>query len=184
MPSHQLQKKENEIIKYLNKYKLVVKSLPNVRDIISDRVTVSDIKDFFIDDLLNREQINPDYDLLKKNIKSKIVLVTGAGGSIGSELCRQIIKLKPKKLVLLELNEYALYKIYEELSVLNKNLEIIPLLTNIQNQEKLEKIFKTFQVETIYHAAAYKHVTLVEKNICESVKNNVFWNFGCRKSFN
>ena len=174
--------RKNEIIKNLNKYKLIVKSLPNVRDIISERVTVSDIKDFFIDDLLNREQVNPDSELLRKNIKSKKILVTGAGGSIGSELCYQIIKLKPEKLVLLELNEYALYKIYEELIKLNKDLEIIPLLCNIQDQAKLEKIFETFEIETIYHTAAYKHVSLVEENICAGVKNNVFGTLAVAKA--
>ncbi len=175
-------KRKNEIIKDLNKYKLVVKSLPNVQDIINDRVSVSDIKDFFIDDLLNREQVSPDIKLLKKNIKSKIIVVTGAGGSIGSELCRQIIKLNPEKLVLIELNEFALYKIYEELISKNKYIKIIPIICNIQNQEKLEKIFITFKVNTIYHAAAYKHVSLVEENICEGVRNNVLGTLAVAKA--
>ena len=115
--------------------------------------------------------------MLIKNINSKTVLVTGAGGSIGSELCRQIVRLKPNKLILLEFNEFALYKIYEELIKLNKNLEIISLLVNVQDQTKLEEIFETFKVNTVYHAAAYKHVPLVEENICEGVKNNVFGTF-------
>ena len=102
------------------------------------------------------------------------MLVTGAGGSIGSELCRQIVKLKPKNLLILEINEFALYKIYEELLAFNSNLKITPLLINIQDQSKLELIFDTFKVDTVYHAAAYKHVPLVEENICEGVKNNVF----------
>jgi len=175
-------KRKNEIIKDLNKFKLPVKSLPNVQDIINDRVTVTDIKDFFIDDLINREQVSPDNELLKKNIKSKTILVTGAGGSIGSELCRQIVRLKPIRLVLVELNEFALYKIYEELSTLNTGIKIIPLITNIQNQTKVEKILKIFKVDTIYHAAAYKHVTLVEENICEGVKNNVFGTLAVAKA--
>jgi len=175
-------KRKNEIIKDLNKFKLPVKSLPNVQDIINDRVTVTDIKDYFIDDLINREQVSPDNELLKKNIKSKTVLVTGAGGSIGSELCRQIVRLKPIRLVLVELNEFALYKIYEELSTLNIGIKIIPLITNIQNQTKVEKILKIFKVDTIYHAAAYKHVTLVEENICEGVKNNVFGTLAVAKA--
>ena len=174
--------KKNLIVKNLNKYKLVVKSLPHVNDIIDEKVTISDIKDFLVDDLLNREQVDPDYQLLNKNIKSQTVLVTGAGGSIGSELCRQIIKLQPQKLILLELNEYALYKIYEEVIKLNKDLKIIPLLSNIQNQIKMEKIFQTFNVDTIYHAAAYKHVPLVEENICEGVKNNVFGTLAIAKA--
>ena len=166
--------KRNLIIKKLNKYKLTVKTLPSISQIIDGRVTVSDIKDLNIDDLLNRDQVKPDIKLLIKNIKKKIVLVTGAGGSIGSELCRQIIKLKPKKLLLLELNEFALYKIYEELKNYEKNMKIIPLLDDAQDQRKLEIIFETFCIDTVYHAAAYKHVPLVEENICSGVKNNVF----------
>jgi FlaA1/EpsC-like NDP-sugar epimerase len=102
------------------------------------------------------------------------VLVTGAGGSIGSELCRQIIKLNPKKLLLLELNEFALYTISEELKKLNKSVKIISLLVNVQNLLRVNEVFKTFKIDTVYHAAAYKHVPLVEENICEGVKNNVF----------
>ncbi len=165
--------KRNQIIEKLNNFKLSVKTLPSISQIVDGRITISDIKDLNIDDLLNREQVEPDVELLKKNINSKVVLVTGAGGSIGSELCRQIVRLKPKKLLLLELNEYSLYKIYEELSALNKNLKIISLLANAQDQKKLEGIFDTFKVNTVYHAAAYKHVPLVEENICEGVKNNV-----------
>tara|TARA_B100001093_G_C26858475_1_gene1028647 strand:- start:1473 stop:3455 length:1983 start_codon:yes stop_codon:yes gene_type:complete len=166
--------KRNQIIEKLNKYKLSVKTLPSISEIVDGRITISDIKDLNIDDLLNRDEVRPDTKLLNKNINSKTILVTGAGGSIGSELCRQIIRLKPNKLLLLELNEFALYKIYEELTVVNKNLKIISLLVNAQDQERLETIFETFKVDTVYHAAAYKHVSLVEENICEGVKNNVF----------
>ncbi len=111
-----------------------MQTLPTVADIIQGRVSLSDIKDLDVDDILNRDQVLPNTELLSKNITSKVVLVTGAGGSIGSELSRQIIKLNPKKLLLLELNEFALYKIYEELKILNKNLKIIPLLVNVQDQ--------------------------------------------------
>ena len=166
--------KRNQIIENLNQYKLSVKTLPSISDIVGGRITLSDIKDLNIDDLLNREEVKPDIQLLNKNINSKTVLVTGAGGSIGSELCRQIVKLKPNKLLLLELNEFALYKIYEELKDYNKSLKIISLLVNSQDQIKLETIFETFKVDTVYHAAAYKHVPLVEENICEGVRNNVF----------
>ena len=174
--------KRNKIIEELNKHKLIVKTLPSISEIIGGRITVSDIKDLNIDDLLSREQVKPDIVLLNKNINSKTVLVTGAGGSIGSELCRQIVKLKPNKLILLELNEYALYKIYEEIIILNGNLKIIPLLINIQDQIKLEKIFEKFKVDTVYHAAAYKHVPLVEQNVCEGVKNNVFGTLAIAKA--
>jgi FlaA1/EpsC-like NDP-sugar epimerase len=167
-------KKRNHIIEMLNQYKLVVKTLPSISEILNGKITMSDIRDLNIEDLLNRDPVRPDTKLLNKNINSKTILVTGAGGSIGSELCRQIVKLKPKKLILLELNEYSLYKIYEELQILNKKIDIISLLVNAQDQRKLERIFDLFKVDTVYHTAAYKHVPLVEENICEGVKNNVF----------
>ena len=169
--------KRNDIINKLNKFKVKVKTLPSVQDIVDGKVSVSDIKDLRIDDLLNREQVQPNLDLLSKNISSKTVMVTGAGGSIGSELSRQIIKLNPKKLILVEIGEFALYKISEDLKNLDKSIKIIPLLINIQNQSKIEQVFKTFNIDTVYHTAAYKHVPLVEENICESIKNNVFGTF-------
>jgi FlaA1/EpsC-like NDP-sugar epimerase len=166
--------RRNDILKNLSNYPLQVQTLPMIADIIQGRVNLSDIKDLDVDDILNRDQVLPNTELLSKNIISKVVLVTGAGGSIGSELSRQIVKENPKKLLLLELNEFALYKIYEELKIVNENLNIIPLLVNVQDQIKVNEIFKTFGVDTVYHAAAYKHVPLVEENISESIKNNVF----------
>jgi FlaA1/EpsC-like NDP-sugar epimerase len=166
--------RRNEILKNLSNYSLQVQTLPTVTDIIQGRVSLSDVKDLDVDDILNRDQVLPNTELLIKNVTSKVVLVTGAGGSIGSELARQITKLNPQKLLLLELNEFALYKIYEELIIVNNNFKIIPLLVNVQDQNKINEIFKTFRVDTVYHAAAYKHVPLVEENISESVKNNVF----------
>ena len=169
--------KRNKIIDDLNAHPITVKTLPSIKDVIDGKITVSDIKDLIIEDILSREPVQPNLELLNKNIKSKVVLVTGAGGSIGSEICRQIIKLKPKKLLLLESNEFALYKVSEELKDKTKNLEAIPLLINVQNSSRVEEVFKTFKIDTVYHAAAYKHVHLVEENICESVKNNVFGTF-------
>ena len=166
--------RRNQIINDLNKYKIIVKTLPSVQEIVEGKVSISDIKDFTIEDLISRAQVQPNLNLLSKNINSKVVLITGAGGSIGSELSRQIIKLNPKKIILLELSEFALYKIYEELKNLNKSSKIIPLLVNIQNQSKVEEVFMNFKIDTVYHAAAYKHVPLVEENVCESIKNNVF----------
>jgi len=176
LPSINRQRR-NQIINNLNKYKITVKTLPSVQDIVEDKVSISDIKDLTIEDLLSRDQVEPNLELLSKNINSKIVMVTGAGGSIGSEISRQIIKLNPKKLILVELNEFALYKISEDLKNIDKSINIIPLLLNIQNKLKIDEVFKTFNIETVYHAAAYKHVPLVEENICESVKNNVFGTF-------
>jgi len=176
LPSITRQKRD-QIINNLNKYKISVKTLPSVQDIVEGKVSVSDIKDLSIDDLLNREQVEPNLELLTKNINSKIVMITGAGGSIGSEIARQIIKLKPKKLLLIEISEFALYEISEDLKNINKSIKIIPLLINVQNQSKIEEVFKNFNIDTVYHAAAYKHVPIVEENICEGVKNNVFGTF-------
>ena len=166
--------KRNNIIKNLSQYKINVQTLPTISELVDGKITLSDIKDLNINDLLNRDEVKPDKNLLNKNINLKTVVVTGAGGSIGSELCRQIVKLKPIKLLLLELNEFALYKVCEELKNINKHLKIIPFLINVQDQKKLEKIFEIFKVDTVYHTAAYKHVPLVEENICEGIKNNVF----------
>jgi FlaA1/EpsC-like NDP-sugar epimerase len=166
--------RRNQILKSLLKFQLEVRTLPTISDIAQGIVNFSHIKDLDIDDILNRDQVLPISELLTKNITSQVVLVTGAGGSIGSELARQIVKLNPKKLLLLEMNEYALYKIYEELNLLNKNFEVIPLLVNAQDQIKVTEIFRIFKVDTVYHSAAYKHVSLIEENICEGVKNNVF----------
>ena len=165
--------KKQEIIQILSHFKIPIKTLPNLSDIIEDRLSFTDVKDFLIEDLLNREQVEPDNELLSKYIASKTVLVTGAGGTIGAELSKQISKLKPKKLILFELNELALFNIHDELIGKYKNLEIVPLLGNILDQKKLETVFNTFNVNTVYHAAAYKHVPLVESNICEGVRNNI-----------
>ncbi len=169
--------KRNQIIEHINKYKVTVKTLPSIQDIVDEKISVSDIKDLSVEDLLSREQVQPNLELLSKNINSKVVVVTGAGGSIGSEICRQIVKIKPKKLLLLELNEFALYKINEELKNKKLTFKIFPVLINIQNSSRVNKIFQTFKVDTVYHAAAYKHVSLVEENICESIKNNVIGTF-------
>lgn len=167
--------RRNQIIENLNKYKLAVKTLPSVSEIVDGRITISDVKDLNIDDLLNRKQVEPNQELLNKNIIMKNVLVTGAGGSIGSELCRQILRLKANKLILVEFNEFALYKIHDELKNYNSNnTKIVPLLVNVQDQSKIQIILESFKIDTVYHAAAYKHVPLVEENICEGVKNNVF----------
>ena len=175
-------KNKNKIIDKLNKYSLNVKTLPSLSELADGKITLSDIKEFNVNDLLNRDEIIPDIDLLNKNINSQTVIVTGAGGSIGSELCRQIIRLKPKKLLLFELNEFALYKIYEELKSINKNLKILPIIGNVQDQIKLEIILEKFKVDTVYHSAAYKHVSIVENNICEGIKNNVIGTLSITKA--
>jgi FlaA1/EpsC-like NDP-sugar epimerase len=172
--------KRMKILSKINKLKVIVRTLPSVSDLVEERVSVSDIRDLDISDLLGRESVTPDEHLLSKNINSKIVLVSGAGGSIGSELCRQIIKFKPKKIILVEISEYALYKINLELNDIrekflnSEEFQIIPLLASVQDEKRFNQILETYKPQTIYHAAAYKHVSLVEENVCEGVKNNVF----------
>ncbi len=170
----------------INKIKLTgteIRAIPSLDDLASGKVTTSELKELNTSDLLNRESVKPNKDLLEKNISNKTVLVTGAGGSIGSELCRQIIKLSPYKLVLVEMNEYSLYSIHSELekqinnSLRNPNFEIIPLLANIQNEDRIKDIIKTVKPNTIFHAAAYKHVPLVERNLLEGIQNNIFGTF-------
>ena len=174
--------KRNQILEKLRSYKLAVQTLPSIIDIIDGKVTTSDIRELDINDILDREPVVPKQDLLLKNINNQVVLVTGAGGSIGSELCRQIARCKPKALILCELNEFYLYKIYEELIEINQKIKIVPLLANVQDENKMNEILQTFNVETIYHAAAYKHVPLVEANICEGILNNVFGTYAVVKA--
>jgi len=174
--------KRNQILEKLNFYKLAVKTLPSVTDIIDGKVTTSDIREFDVNDILDREPVSPKQDLLLKHINNQVVLVTGAGGSIGSEICRQIARCRPKALILCELNEFYLYKIYEELIAINQKIKIVPLLANVQDENKMNEILKSFNVETIYHAAAYKHVPLVEANICEGILNNVFGTYAVVKA--
>ncbi|MDC0350833.1 polysaccharide biosynthesis protein [Candidatus Pelagibacter sp.] len=172
--------KRIDILKKINKNKVIVRTLPSVTDLVEGRVTTSDIRDLDVEDILNRETVIPNNQLLTKNINSKVVLVTGAGGSIGSELCRQIIKLNPQTLILVELSELALYQIYAELEdikikhKINNQIKIIPLMASVQDELRMTEIIKTFKPNTLYHAAAYKHVSIVEENIFEGIKNNVF----------
>ena len=165
-----------KIINKVSKYNLLIRTLPNLSELAKGNIVKSDLIELEIDDLLGREKVEPDKVLMQKNIKSKVVLVTGAGGSIGSELCRQILNIKPKKLLLLDANEFSLYSILNELETLqnDKDLEIIPILTSIQNKKKISILLNTWKPDTIYHAAAYKHVPIVEQNLAEGLKNNVF----------
>lgn len=169
-----------KIADMLEVYPISVRMLPSLSDLAGGRVSVNDLRKVSIKDLLGREPISANQKLLIKNIADKVVLVTGAGGSIGSELCRQIIFLKPSTLVLYEISELALYNIEKELNGINFNkINIIPILGNINNKNRLNKIFKHFNVNTIYHAAAYKHVPMVEFNNAEGVDNNIFGTLNC-----
>ena len=168
----------NDIIKNIESYQISVYTIPSLLDLTEGRVTVSDLQELDMNDLLGREVVKPDDLLLTKNTTGKVILVTGAGGSIGSELCRQIIRYNPSKLLLLEISEVALYLIHAELEELqaikNSGIELIPLLASVQDKERMQAIISTWKPNTIYHAAAYKHVPLVEYNLIEGVKNNIF----------
>ncbi|ARJ49258.1 polysaccharide biosynthesis protein [Candidatus Pelagibacter sp. RS40] len=170
--------KRIEILDKIKKYKVAVITLPSFSDIIKGKISTSDIKELDIEDLLGRDQVLPNQDLLNKNVKNKTIMVTGAGGSIGSELSRQIIKLDPKELILIDISEHSLYKIYSELEQIKlkieKQLIITPIIASIQDEVRIENIIKTFRPNTLYHAAAHKHVPLVEENICEGLNNNIF----------
>lgn len=161
--------RKKEIIESFDTADVKIMELPGVTQLVDGKVKVSDIREVDIIDLLGRDPVPPKPELLEKNIKHKVVMVTGAGGSIGSELCRQIVKHKPKMLVLFEMSEFALYSIDRELQA--SDIQIIPVLGSVTNQQKLERIIQEYKVQTIYHAAAYKHVPLVEANPFEGIYN-------------
>jgi FlaA1/EpsC-like NDP-sugar epimerase len=196
------QDRRNEIIASLNSCGVRVRSLPGLIDLASGRVRVSDLHDLDMNDLLGRDVVPPKLGLLKKNILGRVVLITGAGGSIGSELCRQIIKFSPKSLILIDSSEHSLYLIYEELkrtlirlenersagdsvddafSSLNAELsiELVPCLASVRDHDLLLNIFKIHKPATVFHAAAYKHVPLVEQNPAEGIRNNVYGTLTC-----
>lgn len=166
------------LIEATSQWPIAVQSVPSVEDIAAGRATSTEIKDLDVADLLGRAAVEPNTDLLKRNIRNQNVMITGAGGSIGSELCRQILKQTPKKLVLFELNEYNLYSIDKELRKIvantNSSTEIISALGTVQRQNRVERLMMAHHIDTVYHAAAYKHVPMVEDNIVEGVRNNVF----------
>ena len=163
----------------LEPYAVHVTTIPGLHDLASGKLKADDIREVGINDLLGRIPVEPDQELLNANIKEKVVLVTGAGGSIGSELCRQIIKLDPSALILYERSEHDLYLIENEMLEMAQKLypgkanRVAPILASILDRNRMEAVCKAFGVETIYHAAAYKHVPMVEKNPSEAVRNNV-----------
>lgn len=172
---------KNHIAKVLNNLEnlsVEILSIPGSADLVSGNAKIDELHEVSIEDLLGRNPVKPNQSLLQANIKNKVVMITGAGGSIGSELCRQILKQRPTKIILMELSEYALYKINGELSSLASKLDydltIVPLLGSVQHKNRLLTIMRTFGVQTIYHAAAYKHVPVVEHNVIEGVRNNIF----------
>ena len=162
-----------EIISFLENYKILVRSVPGVTELAQGKVKVNDLLEVDLSDLLGRDSVKPNKGLFEKNIANKVVMVTGAGGSIGSELCRQILLLKPRMLVLFEVSEASLYQIDQELKEINElNLEVYPILGTVTDKERAIKICEYYGVQTIYHAAAYKHVPLVEYNSSQGFFNN------------
>ena len=175
-------RERSEIIRNLLRYKIAIRTIPDISNLASGKSLITEFIDLEIDDLLGRIPVEPFQSLMRKNIFSKTILVTGAGGSIGSELCRQIIKHVPKKLLLVEISEYALYSIHEELIKGEyKNTEVIPLIGSVQDPKRMERIISIYKPETIYHAAAYKHVPIVEHNLIEGLKNNLLGTYTLAK---
>ena len=174
--------RRREIINSLEKYQLRVRSLPSVSELAEGSVEVSDLHVISIKDLLGRESVNSETNILSTNIKDKTVLVTGAGGSIGSELCSHIIKLKPKALVLFEVSEVSLYTTHKDLLKTEENINILPVLGSVKDKKRFDQILKRYSVNTIYHAAAYKHVPMVEFNYYEGINNNIFGTLNCAQA--
>tara|TARA_R110000751_G_scaffold148623_2_gene253453 strand:+ start:14816 stop:16762 length:1947 start_codon:yes stop_codon:yes gene_type:complete len=178
--------RRKEILAQLEPLAINVLSMPGMADVVEGKAKLAEIAEVGVEDLLGRDPVEPNTDLMTANIENKVVMVTGAGGSIGSELCRQIVKQKPTKLVLFELSEFGLYSIEKELSeyITNNNLdiELIPIMGSVQRINRIETVMTAFGVQTVYHAAAYKHVPLVEHNVVEGVRNNVFGTYYAAKA--
>ncbi len=177
MPSASRERR-NKIIENLRHVPVHIRTLPGLADLASGRVTVQDFKELDIEDLLGRDPVPPDAALLARNLADKVVLVSGAGGSIGSELCRQILTQRPRQLLLLDHNEFGLYSIHQELEALaiTKGITsgLVPLLGSVTNPQRLQDICRVYAPAVVFHAAAYKHVPLVESNPAEGIFNNVF----------
>ncbi len=175
-----------DVLRRLEPFPCEVLSIPGMADLVGGKAQINELKEVSIEDLLGRDPVAPIPELLNANITGKRVMVTGAGGSIGSELCRQIIRCKPEKLILFELSEYGLYAIDKELSDVCEHegidVEIVPLLGSVQRQNRLFTIMSNLKVQTVYHAAAYKHVPLVEYNVVEGVRNNIFGTLYCAQA--
>lgn len=173
MPSASRSRRK-EIIQRFEGKDIILKTLPGIGELVYGTVRVEDIREVGVEDLLGRDPVPPYPELIRSCISGKSVLVTGAGGSIGSELCRQIMQNSPKMLVLFEQSEFALYKIDQELRKHVTYVTVVPVLGDVQNSELLESIIEKYQITTVYHAAAYKHVPLVEANVVAGLRNNVF----------
>ena len=175
--------RRNEILALVSAAKVAVRTLPDLSDLAKGKITASDLRELDVEDLLGRDSVSPHPHLLKQNIFNNTVMVTGAGGSIGSELCRQILKQNPKTLVLFEQSEFALYSIHQELLAklesmsqagVVHSINLIPLLGSVQDVRVVNQTLEAWRPTTLFHAAAYKHVPLVEENIAQGIQNNVY----------
>lgn len=168
-------KRRNDILNQIRMAHVSVRTIPSMNDLAQGKVSIADVRDLDVDDLLGREPVMPNHILLAKNVHKKVVMVTGAGGSIGSELCRQIAMNGPAKLLLIEQSEFALYTVHRELEEKLKNMDIalFPLLASVQDKDRMRDIISIWHPDTIYHAAAYKHVPLVEHNMIAGINNNL-----------
>jgi FlaA1/EpsC-like NDP-sugar epimerase len=174
--------RRNEIINRLEPYPVLVRTVPGVSELAQGRLKIDDLNVVSIGDLLGRDSIPPNQDYLRSNIDNKVVMITGAGGSIGSELCRQIIQLQPNKIILFEQNEFSLYAVDQELVEMKLNVEVIPILGSVLDAQLVERVCRKFSVQTIYHAAAYKHVPMIEWNNFAGIDNNVFGTLSCAEA--
>ncbi|WP_172380560.1 polysaccharide biosynthesis protein [Vibrio sp. Vb339] len=178
--------RRKQVLDLLAPLPVEIQTVPEMADIVSGKAKIDELTDVPIEDLLGRDAVTPQQALMEANIKGKVVMVTGAGGSIGSELCRQILKQQPKTLVLFEVSEFGLYQIDRELSLVKEtkgyDVEIVPLLGSVQRSHRLITSMQSFGVQTVYHAAAYKHVPLVEYNVVEGVRNNVYGTYYTAKA--
>jgi FlaA1/EpsC-like NDP-sugar epimerase len=180
MPSA-TRRRRGEVIEKLDSMGFKVLTVPDIREIAAGKARLEEVRDIEVHDLLGRDPVPPNQALLGACVRGKTILVTGAGGSIGSELCRQIIELAPRRLVMLEVSELALYEIERELRALNARnespVELVALLGNAHHKQRVREIMTTFGIQTVYHAAAYKHVPIVEHNMIEGIHNNIFATF-------
>ncbi len=168
-----------ELLKEIEEYSVKVRILPGLAELAQGKVLVSELKEVDITDLLGRYEVAPNQELLDRNIKNKTVLITGAGGSIGSEIARQVARNNPKNLILLDANEFALYEIKNEIDSLRFNTNIRTIIASVTNKRRMTEVCQTFKVDTIYHSAAYKHVPLVEENPFEGIYNNIIGTKAC-----
>ncbi len=162
------------LLKEIEKYSIKVRILPGFAELAQGKITVSELKEIDITDLLGRTEIEAERDLINKNITGKVVLITGAGGSIGSEISKQVAKNGAQKVILLDSNEYSLFSVKNEIQDMSLETKLYTILANVTNQKRMTDICRVFNVNTVYHAAAYKHVSLVEENPFEAVTNNIF----------